>query len=101
MAEFMNKPRRHDRKNPVKGDSGFAAFGKDVPMYRRSEALRHIREMGIKNNDAAWECIGKMSDAIARDKPYEAMQVGMEYVDLTGTYRLMAVLCAGVPDGPR
>lgn len=93
MAEFMNKPRRKDRHKALTGDTGFAAFGKPVPMERRTDALKHLRDMGIKNNDAAWECIGKMAEAIARDQPYEAMAAGMGYVDLTGTYRLLAVLC--------
>lgn len=68
-------------------------MGKPVPMERRTEALKHIRDMGIANTEAAWECIGQMSEAIARDEPYRAMEIGMHYVDLTGTYRLLAVLC--------
>jgi hypothetical protein len=95
MAEFIKKPRRSDLATQVEGDSGFAAFGKTVPTERRSAALNHIRDMGILNSEAAWECIGQMSEAITRDEPYEAMAVGMRYVDLTGVYRLMAVLCAG------
>lgn len=93
MAEFLNSPRIASRLTPVEGDSGFAAFGKDVPMERRSQALEHIRDIGIINNKDAWDCIGLMSEHIARDQPYEAMAAGMRYVDLTGTYRLMAVLC--------
>ncbi len=93
MAEFMNKPRRAGRTKKLKGQDGFAAFGKPVLMHRRTAALEHIRDMGIANSEAAWDCIGAMSEAIARDQPYEAMAAGMEFVDLTGTYRLMAVLC--------
>ncbi len=93
MPEFMNKPRRVGRTIRVEGDSGFAAFGKPVPMERMTDALKHIRAMGIVNAEAAWECIGQMSEAIARDEPYQAMGIGMHYVDLTGTYRLLAVLC--------
>lgn len=94
MPEFMNKPRRANRTVAVEGDSGFAAFGKPVPLHRRTAALEHIRAMGIVNAEAAWECIGQMAEAIAHDQPYEAMGIGMHYVDLTGTYRLLAVLCA-------
>lgn len=97
MAEFLNKPMRAGRTTAVEGDAGFAAFGKPVPTARRSAALEHIRAMGIVNAEAAWECIGQMSEAVARDQPYEAMGIGMHYVDLTGTYRLLAVLCT---DGP-
>lgn len=100
MAEFMNTPRVASRMQEIEGDSGFAAFGKPVSTERRSEALKHIREMGIANNADAWECIGNMSGAIERDQPYECVGIGMRYVDLTGTYRLMAVLCADASNEP-
>lgn len=95
MAEFMNQPRVATRLTPLEGDSGFAAFGKPVGIRRRAAALESIREIGIVNTGDAWECIGQMSSAIERDDPYGAMGIGMRYVDLTGTYRLLAVLCAG------
>ncbi len=72
---------------------GFNAFGKPVPLSRKTSALKHLRAMGVTDSEETWECIGKMSAAIERDQPYEAMQVGMKHVDLTGAYRLMAVLC--------
>lgn len=93
MAEFLNKPKRPSRTTKIEGDSGFAAFGKPVSMERRTEALKHLRQMGVVNNADTWECVGQMSEAIARDEPYEAMKIGMRFMDLTGTYRLLAVLC--------
>lgn len=94
MAEFLNKHKRTP-KIVVDGDSGFNAFGKPVSTEKRSAALKHIRDIGITDTGVAWECIGKMANAIERDQPYEAQRAGMEVVDLIGTYRLMAVLCAG------
>lgn len=93
MSQFQENPRRASRMTKLESDNGFAAFGKPVPTERRADALKHIRDMGIVNNADAWECIGQMSSAIERDDPYAAMGIGMHFVDLTGTYRLMAVLC--------
>lgn len=71
----------------------FNAFGKPVPLDRRSRALMTIREMGVNGTERAWECIGLMSSSIERDDPYKALEAARRFVDLTGAYRLMAVLC--------
>ena len=94
MAEFLEnnlkpKPLPHDV------DAGFNAFGKFVSPERRAMAYKHIKEMGVKLNDDARTCVNAMAEEISRDQPYEAMKIGMQYVDLTGTYRLIAVLCCG------
>lgn len=91
MAEFLNqkKPKRQTKKGS--GD-GFDAMGKPVPMYRRTAALAHCRDMGLTDAEDATACIGGVADKLERDQPYEAMAEGMKYLDLTGTYRLMAVL---------
>jgi len=73
-------------------DTGFGAMGKPVPFYRRQAAMDHARAMGV-DKKMAMEVAGKMAEALERDKPYEAMQAGTQVLDLTGTYRLMAVLC--------
>lgn len=77
----------------VEGDSGFAAFGKPVPFYRRSAADAHMKAMGVTDAEARFTCIGAMSDAIARDDPHRAMQEAHKHLDVTGVYRLLAVLC--------
>lgn len=73
--------------------SGFDAVGKPIPMERRSNALRHVREMcpGI-TTESATKLVGEVTDALERDQPYEAQECAMEWLDLTGTYRLMAAL---------
>lgn len=66
-------------------------MGKPVPFYRRQAGYDTCREMGLTSEDA-YSAVGVMSDQLERDEPYGAMEEGMRYVDLTGTYRLMAVL---------
>lgn len=73
--------------------TGFNAFGKPVPESRKQAAYDCCKEMGLSDNEKAWGAVNGMSDCIERDKPFEAQQLGMQYLDLTGTYRLMAVLC--------
>jgi len=94
MAEFLNQvvPTRLSKEG---SNSGFDAMGKPVPWHRQSAALEHCRQMGIHNIEDAMNCVSGMAQQLERDKSYEAMAAGMKYLDLTGTYRLMAVLlCA-------
>lgn len=96
MAEFMEH--RIDKGTQIvpdtwtEGDSGFAAMGKPIPLYRRGAALTHLRSMGLDNTEQAMSCIGRMSEHLERGDPFKAMSVGMEYVDLTGTCIIMAEL---------
>lgn len=99
MAEFLNRPRPQRRKDQP--GSGFNAMGKPVPMFRRQAALDHCKAMGLTDTQDAWACVGRMSEALERDEPYKAMEAGMVYLDLTGTYRLMAVLLSAEPITPR
>lgn len=91
MAEFLGQ--RKPRRFASDEDSGFNAFGKDVPPHRRQAAYEHCKSMGLTDSEDMWTCVNGMAEQIARDEPYEAMKIGMRYVDLTGTYRLIAVLC--------
>lgn len=87
-AQFLNQKVREPSQVEL---DGFAAMGQPVPFYRQQAAYEHATSMGCEKA-AAHSCVGAMAEALARDKPYEAMEAGMRYVDLTGTYRLMAVL---------
>ena len=91
MAEFLNQMIPTRKAKEGSGD-GFDAMGKPVPLYRRTAALHHCNAMGLTNIEDAWACVGGMAEQLERDQPYEAQAVGMRYLDLTGTYRLMAVL---------
>lgn len=78
----------------VIGDSGFAAFGKPVPFYRRSAGNAHLKDMGVSDPEIRFSCIEAMSEAISRDDAHGAMNEAYKHVDVTGVYRLLAVLCA-------
>lgn len=90
MAEFLNQA----KPEPL---SGFAAMGKPISTTRRSEALKHVRQMGIEDRGEAWTLVASVANKLERDEPYEALRAAMAYLDLTGAYRLMAVLLTG-PD---
>lgn len=97
MAEFIGKKQEQIRKEDDAMASGFNAMGKPVPYYRRQAAMDHCRQMGLTDTGKAMSVIDRMSEALARDEPYNAMEAGMAHLDLTGTYRLMAVLLTAEP----
>lgn len=85
--------------------SGFDAMGLPVPPERISEAYRHAKDMGLNTEDA-FTIVGYMADALERDDPHRALRsssVGFKAekqpapLDLTGRYRLLAVLCTDPP----
>jgi len=83
-AQFLNQ----NREPPM---DEFSMMGRPIPFAARQHGFDACIEMGI-DKVAVYECVGAVSEALARDKPYEAMEASMRYLDLTGTYRLMAVL---------
>ncbi len=89
MAEFIGQ-----KKKPK--IVGMDAMGKPIPMARRAEADKHCKEMGLKDHEDRMSCINGVANCLERDNPYEAMADGMKYLDLTGTYRLFAVLLSPV-----
>lgn len=84
MAQFISQ------KKPEVVD-GFANMGKEVPLFRRQAGLEHCKSMGL-DTERSWSCVQQVSEALKRDEPYLAMEAGMRFLDLTGTYRIMAVL---------
>lgn len=89
MAQHINQ-----RKEPPL--SPFNNMGKPIPVTAREEALRHCLEMGL-DKAGGYECVSGMAAQLELDKPYEAQATGMRHLDLTGTYRVMAVLLAHRP----
>lgn len=71
----------------------FNNMGKPVPFERRQSAYKNCRHMGL-NQARAYECVDAMAEQLKRDEPYMAQKAGMQFLDLTGTYRIMAVLLA-------
>lgn len=48
--------------------------------------------MGLTNVGDILSVVEGMAAQLERDEPYKAMSIGMGFLDLTGTYRIMAVL---------
>lgn len=95
MAEFIDTKAQTDmRASDRLTADGMAAFGKPVPNYRKSAALQHARDMGLTDTNKATGMINRTAEFIERDEPYKAMEAITAYLDLTGAYRLLAVLCA-------
>ena len=73
--------------------SPFNNMGKPLGCDARTAAYKHCLEMGL-NSAKAWECVGGIAEQLERDEPYHAQAHGMKFLDLIGTYRIMAVLLA-------
>lgn len=83
-AQFMNQV----RPEPL---SQFSKMGQPVSFATRQRGYDSCKEMGLQHTEA-FDCVQAVSDLLERDKPYEAMQACMKWLDLTGTYRLFATL---------
>lgn len=93
MAQWIDTPEQQAHRKAVdESPQGFDAMGKPVPHSRRQHADEHCKDMGLTDWSKRKAVIDGMAEALERDEPYKAMEVGMTYLDLTGTYRLMAVL---------
>lgn len=86
MAEHLNQ-----KVEP--GLGFFEKMGKPIPFHAKEIGYQDCKKMGL-NKDDSYSCVSAMAEQLERDKPYEAQAAGMRYLDLTGTYRLMAVLLA-------
>lgn len=86
---------------------GFEAMGQPVPNFRRAVAYRHVQQMAPEwSNDKVMHIVDSVANALERDEPYEARDLAMGHkpgtertldngLDLTGAYRLFAVLLSG------
>jgi hypothetical protein len=93
MAEHLMQP-------ATERLDGFDAMGKPISPDARQRGYETCKAMGLNDSARAWECVSGMAAQLQRDKPYEAVAVGMRHLDLTGTYRLMAVLLTEPPAKP-
>lgn len=84
MAEHLQQ-----KKQPEL--SPFNQMGKPISFRARAVAYEHCKDIGL-NQARLVECINAVSEQLQRDKPYEAQAAGMKFLDLTGVYRLFAVL---------
>lgn len=78
---------------PWNGQSGFDAMGFEVPMFRKAEGERHLKQMGFTDAEKRYDIVALMSEQIARDNTHAAMeQAHKKGLDVTGCYRLLSVL---------
>lgn len=84
MAEHLNQK----VEPPL---SCFDNMGKPLHWERKQAAYEACLEIGLSRSKAK-ECVDALSAQLERDKPYEAQAHGMKFLDLTGVYRVMAVL---------
>lgn len=91
MAEFINQ--KIDR-NPDYEDA-MNNMGHPVPKEQRGMAYDHCKQMGLNSADAM-SCVSETAEQLERDKPYEAQGRAMKYLDITGAYRIFAVLLTHV-----
>jgi hypothetical protein len=90
MAEHLNQPAAQPEVD------FFAMMGRPISTMVRQDAYDVCRNsFGLSSSDAQ-ACVNGMAEQLERDKPYHAQGAAMKYIDLTGTYRLMAMLLAGV-----
>ncbi len=71
--------------------SPFNAMGKPLGTRARESGYRECKLMGLDQARAV-ECTSATAEQLERDKPYEALNLAMKFLDLTGAYRLIAVL---------
>lgn len=71
----------------------FNNMGKSIPAARRRAAYEWLRspERGFDQH-CAYNLVGAMAEQLERDKPFEAKMATFGKLDLTGTYRLIAIL---------
>ena len=97
MAEhILSKRQKRTHEKRVHDDScpkgqGFDAMGKPIPTNRREAAYVMLKEIGVERI-AAFSCAERVAQKLERDQPYDAIAEAMKDVDLTGAYRLLAVL---------
>jgi len=84
MSEHMHQK----KEDPL---DFFAMMGRTIPFSARQVGYEYCKAMGL-DSARSFECVGAVAEQLARDKPYEAQAAGMKFLDLTGTYRLFAVL---------
>lgn len=77
--------------------SGMNALGRPVPDFRRAAGYEACKAMGLVEADSRFSTVNGMSEKIERDQPYEALEIAKRVFDLSGAYRLLAVLLTSEP----
>lgn len=72
-------------------DDFFAQMGKPIGPIVRKHAFQHCIDMGLDKTMAV-RAVDAVAECLERDNPYGAQEKGMQFLDVTGMYRLMAAL---------
>ncbi len=80
-------------------ESGFQAIGKPIPSHRLTNAYQTVKEiLPNVSTETAMSIVGKAASHLEHDTPHEligavySLQNDLKLIDVTGRYRLMAVL---------
>lgn len=73
----------------------FEAMGKPISFQRKENAYQELKCMGFNSSNERMSIINSVAELLERDKPFEAQKAAMQFLDLTGMYRLFAVLLSG------
>lgn len=86
------------------GNDWFTCLGRRPPEEARAAAMRLLENFADEFPDGViaeastedlYDHIQTVAKYIEQDKPYEAMDEAQRYLDLMGSYRLLAALCVG------
>jgi len=72
--------------------AAFNNMGKTISTESRQAAYDMLKEIGVNSAGNRFDCVCMVADKLERDKPHEAMEKAMGYVDVTGAYRLFVEL---------
>ena len=89
----MQKTPGVQKKAEKSGYDFFARMGKPLSMQARQAGYNQCLAMGL-DKEMAFRATAAVADSLERDQPYEAQAKGMQFLDCTGMYRLMATLLA-------
>jgi hypothetical protein len=95
------RPRDLNQAGMFHGKSEWDALGLPVPFFRRSNGIKHLRDMGFTDRELMDRIVGRMSAHIERDDSHMALEDALKMgLDVTGCYRMLAVLLTGDPPTP-
>ena len=99
MTKLLENPRKGRKRSELafakvkeSADDPMSYMGRPISFMARDMGLKHVRDMGITDTKIGMNCVNEVANFLERDEPFQAMNTGLKYLDLTGVYRLFAVL---------
>lgn len=66
-------------------------LGGEIPIRQRKAAWRECQKMELNGVSMTW--VHEVANLVENDEPKKAIAEAREKLDVTGTYRFLAVLC--------